>query len=140
MAATTDIFAGFIPLTDAAILVAARERGFAEEEGVNLNLVRETSWANIRDRMAIGQFQAAIVMADPFIQNARQPICAIDVKPDGELPGNNAIPSIGPMHATPAIKDAARLAALVNTPVVSLLSTYVVILDSLLFVHLTGTE
>ena len=58
-----DITAAFLPLTDSAILVAARECGFAEEEGIALSLLRETSWANIRDRMAIGQFEAAHLLA-----------------------------------------------------------------------------
>lgn len=70
MAGTTDILAGFIPLTDSAILVAARECGFAEEEGVNLTLIRETSWANIRDRIAIGHFQAAHMLAPMAIAAA----------------------------------------------------------------------
>lgn len=61
--ADLEIAAGFIPLTDSAILVAARECGFAEEEGIALTLLRETSWANIRDRMAIGQFEAAHMLA-----------------------------------------------------------------------------
>jgi NitT/TauT family transport system ATP-binding protein len=61
--ATTDITAAFLPLTDSAIFVAARECGFAEEEGIALSLLRETSWANIRDRMAIGQFEAAHMLA-----------------------------------------------------------------------------
>lgn len=61
--AATEIAAGFIPLTDSAILVAARECGFAEEEDVALTLLRETSWANIRDRMAVGQFEAAHMLA-----------------------------------------------------------------------------
>lgn len=53
------ITAGFIPLTDSLVLVAAREKGFAAAEGVDLTLVREMSWANIRDRVAVGQFDAA---------------------------------------------------------------------------------
>ena len=57
------ITAGFMPLTDSAILVAARECGFAEQEGIALNLIRETSWANIRDRMAVGHFEAAHMLA-----------------------------------------------------------------------------
>ncbi|MCI5078664.1 CmpA/NrtA family ABC transporter substrate-binding protein [Oricola sp.] len=61
--AEIEIAAGFIPLTDSAILVAARECGFAEDEGIALTLLRETSWANIRDRMAIGQFEAAHMLA-----------------------------------------------------------------------------
>ncbi len=50
---------GFIPLLDCATLVAAAERGFAAEENLELTLVRETSWANIRDRVVIGHFDAA---------------------------------------------------------------------------------
>lgn len=50
---------GFMPLLDSASLVAAAERGFAAEEGLELTLVRETSWANIRDRTIIGHFDAA---------------------------------------------------------------------------------
>lgn len=55
--------AGFIPLLDAAMLVAAREGGFAAAEGISLELVRETSWANIRDRVAIGHFDVAHMLA-----------------------------------------------------------------------------
>lgn len=57
------IHAGFMPLLDAAILVAAREKGFAREQGIDLVLMRETSWANIRDRMAIGHFEVAHMLA-----------------------------------------------------------------------------
>jgi two-component system, oxyanion-binding sensor len=57
------ITAGFLPLTDSAILVAAKVKGFADGEGVDLTLVRETSWANIRDRIAVGQFEAAHMLA-----------------------------------------------------------------------------
>ncbi|KAB2877150.1 MAG: ABC transporter substrate-binding protein, partial [Bauldia sp.] len=50
---------GFIPLVDCAPLVVAAEMGFAAAEGLALDLVRETSWANIRDRVMLGHFQAA---------------------------------------------------------------------------------
>jgi NitT/TauT family transport system ATP-binding protein len=50
---------GFIPLLDCASIVVAAERGFAADEGLDLTLVRETSWANIRDRVVIGHFDAA---------------------------------------------------------------------------------
>ncbi|MEP9390192.1 CmpA/NrtA family ABC transporter substrate-binding protein [Mesorhizobium sp. KR9-304] len=53
------IDAAFMPLFDSAVLIAAREIGFAEREGVDLVLHRETSWANIRDRIAIGHFDIA---------------------------------------------------------------------------------
>jgi two-component system, oxyanion-binding sensor len=50
---------GFIPLLDCAPLVAAAEFGFAAQESVDLALVRETSWANIRDRLIVGHFDVA---------------------------------------------------------------------------------
>jgi len=57
------ISAAFVPLTDAAVLIAAKERGFAEAEGIDLNLVRTTSWATARDRLVYGQVQAAHLLA-----------------------------------------------------------------------------
>ncbi|NLH81078.1 MAG: ABC transporter substrate-binding protein [Phyllobacteriaceae bacterium] len=54
---------GFIPLVDCAPLVVARDLGFAEAEGLALDLVRETSWANIRDRIVLGHFDAAHLLA-----------------------------------------------------------------------------
>lgn len=54
---------GFIPLVDCAPLVVARDLGFAEAEGLELELVRETSWANIRDRVVLGHFDAAHMLA-----------------------------------------------------------------------------
>jgi len=54
---------GFLPLLDSALLVAAREMGFAAEEGIELVLVRENSWASIRDRLAVGHFAAAHMLA-----------------------------------------------------------------------------
>lgn len=53
------VILGFIPLLDCASLVVAAERGFAADEDLELTLVRETSWANIRDRVVIGHFDAA---------------------------------------------------------------------------------
>jgi len=59
----TSVRAGFIPLIDAAALIVAADRGFAAEEGLRLELTREVSWANIRDRLALGQFDAAHMLA-----------------------------------------------------------------------------
>jgi hypothetical protein len=59
----TPVIAGFIPLLDSAVLVAAKEKGFAEREGIALQLIRETSWANIRDRLAVGHFDVAHMLA-----------------------------------------------------------------------------
>lgn len=57
------IAAGLMPLTDSLLLVVAKERGFAGAEGVDLSLTRESSWANIRDRVAVGQFDVAHMLA-----------------------------------------------------------------------------
>lgn len=59
----TPISIAFLPLTDSAVLVAAREKGFAAEQGIDLNLVRSTSWATLRDRLVYGQVQAAHMLA-----------------------------------------------------------------------------
>ena len=63
MGSKHQITAGFMPLLDSAVLVAAKEKGFAGAEDVDLTLVRESSWANIRDRLAVGHFQVAHVLA-----------------------------------------------------------------------------
>lgn len=54
---------GYIPLVDSALLHVARAYDFAEAEGLDLDLVRETSWANIRDKLSIGLFDAAHMLA-----------------------------------------------------------------------------
>ena len=54
---------GFIPLIDAAIPIAAKECGFAEREGLQIELVRENSWANIRDKLVHGLFDASHMLA-----------------------------------------------------------------------------
>ena len=55
--------AGFIPLMDASVLIAAAELGFAAREGLTLDLVRDVSWANVRDRLAFRQFDVAHMLS-----------------------------------------------------------------------------
>ncbi|XOK13982.1 CmpA/NrtA family ABC transporter substrate-binding protein [Agrobacterium tumefaciens] len=55
--------AGFIPLVDASVLIAAAEFGFAEREGLSLDLVKDVSWANVRDRLAFRQFDIAHMLS-----------------------------------------------------------------------------
>lgn len=87
------ITAGFLPLLDSALLVAARERGFAEEEGVELVLVRENSWASIRDRLAVGHFDVAHVLAPmPIAFNlGLSPLAARTIAPMALGLGGNAV-------------------------------------------------
>lgn len=56
------ITAGFVPLLDSALLVVAREMGFAEDQGVDLTLLRERSWASIRDRLAVRHIDVAHIL------------------------------------------------------------------------------
>ena len=55
--------AGFIPLLDCAPLVIAREQGFDRQFGFSLQLHREVSWANIRDKLDVGVFDCAHMLA-----------------------------------------------------------------------------
>lgn len=48
-----------MPLLDACVLIIAREKGFDAEFGIEIQPQRETSWANIRDRMSVGHFDVA---------------------------------------------------------------------------------
>ncbi len=54
---------GFVPLVDCAVVAVADALGFAAEEGVRIELVREISWANIRDRVFVGHLDAAQMLA-----------------------------------------------------------------------------
>lgn len=54
---------GFVPLIDCAIPVVARVQGYAAEEGLDLTLERECSWAAVRDKLAYGLLDAAHILA-----------------------------------------------------------------------------
>lgn len=54
---------GFIALSDCAPLVVAKEKGFFEAEGLSVDLSREASWANIRDKVAMGALDGAHMLA-----------------------------------------------------------------------------
>lgn len=54
---------GFLPLVDAALPILAQELGLAEAEGLKLELVRDPSWATVRDRLIYGQTDAAHLLA-----------------------------------------------------------------------------
>lgn len=54
---------GFIPLADAAALIVAVDKGFCAAEGIEVELVREISWANVRDKFNIEIFDAAHMLA-----------------------------------------------------------------------------
>src|ERR1700675_1947970 len=61
---------GFIPLVDAAALIVAVDKGFCADEGLDVTLVREVSWANVRDKLNIGLFDAAHLLAPVAIASS----------------------------------------------------------------------
>jgi NitT/TauT family transport system ATP-binding protein len=61
---------GFIPLIDAAALIVAVDRGFTAAEGLDVTLVREVSWSNVRDKLNIGLFDAAHLLAPVAIASS----------------------------------------------------------------------
>ena len=58
-----DLKIGFIPLTDCATLVIAKEKGFFAKHGLNVELSKEASWANVRDKMTVGELDASHMLA-----------------------------------------------------------------------------
>jgi ABC-type nitrate/sulfonate/bicarbonate transport system substrate-binding protein len=67
---TTTLRIGFIPLVDAAALIVAVDKGFAAAEGLDITLVREVSWSNVRDKLNIGLFDAAHLLAPVAIASS----------------------------------------------------------------------
>jgi two-component system, oxyanion-binding sensor len=61
---------GFIPLVDAAALILAVDKGFTAAEGLDVALVREVSWSNVRDKLNIGLFDAAHLLAPVAIASS----------------------------------------------------------------------
>ncbi|MCJ2080906.1 CmpA/NrtA family ABC transporter substrate-binding protein [Methylobacterium sp. J-090] len=54
---------GYVPLVDAAAVIVAVEGGFTAAEGLAVDLVREPSWATLRDKLALGHLDGAHMLA-----------------------------------------------------------------------------
>ena len=67
---TTPLRIGFIPLVDASALIIAVDKGFSAAEGLDVTLVREVSWSNVRDKLNIGMFDAAHLLAPVAIASS----------------------------------------------------------------------
>jgi two-component system, oxyanion-binding sensor len=61
---------GYIPLVDAAALIVAVDMGFAAAERLDVELVREVSWSNVRDKLNIGLFDAAHLLSPVAIASS----------------------------------------------------------------------
>jgi two-component system, oxyanion-binding sensor len=97
----TKLWIGFIPLADATALLVAVDKGFTAAEGLDVELVREVSWSNVRDKLNIGLFDAAHLIAPVAIASSlgighvKVPIVA----PFGLGVNGNAITVSPPLHA-----------------------------------------
>jgi NitT/TauT family transport system ATP-binding protein len=98
---TKPLHIGFIPLIDAAALILAVDKGFTAAEGLDVTLVREVSWSNIRDKLNVGLFDAAHLLAPVAIASSlglghiKVPIVA----PFNLGLNGNAITVSPPLHA-----------------------------------------
>jgi len=50
---------GFIPLTDCAPIIMAKELGLFAKYGVEVEVTKEASWANVRDKLLTGELDGA---------------------------------------------------------------------------------
>jgi len=55
----TDIRLGYVPLLDCIAILWAKHRGYFAELGLDVTLIKEASWASLRDRLAFGFLDAA---------------------------------------------------------------------------------
>lgn len=55
----TDIQFGYIALLDCTAILWAQHQGYFTAQGLNVTLVKEPSWASLRDRLAFGLLDAA---------------------------------------------------------------------------------
>jgi two-component system, oxyanion-binding sensor len=59
----TKLTFGIIPLTDCAPIVIAKEKGFFNKYGLDVAVSKEASWANIRDKVSLGELDGAHMLA-----------------------------------------------------------------------------
>lgn len=102
MSAGRPLRLGFIALNDAALLIVAQEQGLFAAEGVDVELVREVSWATIRDKLAFGALDGAHILAPLALAMTLG------------VSGSEATPVIAPLALAlngPAVTLAARIAS-----------------------------
>jgi NitT/TauT family transport system ATP-binding protein len=113
----TRVRIGFLPLVDAALPILARELGFGEAEGLEIELVRDMTWATVRDRLLYGHTDAAHLVAPLAIATALgrgRPAVPLSVPFVLGLNGNAvtlSIPLAEQVIDAPGIGDPARIGA-----------------------------
>lgn len=65
---------GFVPLLDAAPLIAAHELGYFAEENLAVSLERQIGWGNVRDKLTFGNLHAShALLGMPTASAMRRP-------------------------------------------------------------------
>jgi ABC-type nitrate/sulfonate/bicarbonate transport system substrate-binding protein len=106
---------GFLPLADAAPLIAAKEHGTFARHGVTVELKREVGWATVREKIRLGELDAAQAPAPMLWAMALGlgcPACPVLTAFVLNLNGNalTLARSLGPSAATPeGVREIARL-------------------------------
>ena len=108
---------GFVPLIDAAPLIAAAELGYFADEGLSVALERQIGWANVRDKLAFGHLDASHALLGLPLASVLQP------EAQGEemvglmslSSGGNAI-TLGAELTKAGVNSAASLARWIRDP------------------------
>lgn len=59
----TKLKVGYIPIIDCAPVILASELGAYERQGLEVEIRREVSWSNVRDKLALGVLDASHILA-----------------------------------------------------------------------------
>lgn len=97
---------GFIALNDAAVMIVAKEKSFFADEGLDVTLSRQVSWATVRDKMSVGALDGSHMLAPTAL--------AISLGAAGGEPTPLVVPLALNING-PAITVASRLMAAIGT-------------------------
>ena len=61
---------GYMPLSDCLPLIVAQQQGFFEQQGLDVELQQEVSWANIRDKVIVGHLDGAHMLAPMLLASS----------------------------------------------------------------------
>lgn len=115
---------GLLRLTDGAPVVIAHEFGFFADEGIEVELVVEPSWANIADKLVYGFFDAAVIVpplafaVQLGLRGAAQPIvipCTISAGGNTITLGRSFAQEVGDRAARDGLSTIEALAACLRT-------------------------
>ena len=101
---TVTIPVAFMPLVDSAPLIISQEMGFAEAEGVALDLIAAPSWSSVRDMLAFGRVDAAQTVDLSF--EVAGPLARLDVKEGQSVKSGELVAALDPKDFQLALREA----------------------------------